>query len=142
MVLHPGCYTTGNETAGLELVGDALAALFKSQPGQTMVLLEQTAGQGTSLGTTFEQLAAIIERVNGHPRVGVCLDTCHLFAAGYDLTTDAGYRDTFERFEAIIGFGRLRAFHLNDSKRPLGSRVDRHEHIGAGFLGVDRSAGS
>ena len=101
-----------------------------------MVLLEQTAGQGTSLGTTFEQLGTILERVDGHPRVGVCLDTCHLLAAGYDLTTETGYRDTFDRFERIIGFGRLRALHLNDSKRPLGSRVDRHEHIGEGCVGL------
>jgi deoxyribonuclease-4 len=137
VVLHPGCYTSGDETTGLDLVGDALASLLADRPdGRTMVLLEQTAGQGTSLGTTFEQLATIIERVEGHPRIGVCLDTCHLLAAGYDLSTEDGYRDTFVRFEQIIGFGRLRALHVNDSKRPLGSRVDRHEHIGAGFLGI------
>lgn len=138
VVLHPGCYTSGDKANGLDRIGDALTSLLRERPEcQTMVLLEQTAGQGTSLGTTFEQLATIIERVDGHPRVGVCLDTCHLLAAGYDLTTDEGYDDMFRRFEDIIGFGRLRAIHVNDSKRPLGSRVDRHEHIGEGFLGVD-----
>lgn len=138
VVLHPGCYTSGDEAGGLDRIGDALSSLLHERAdGQTLVLLEQTAGQGTSLGTTFEQLATIIERVEGHPRVGVCLDTCHLLAAGYDLATPEGYDAAFTQFEQVIGFGRLRAIHVNDSKRPLGSRVDRHEHIGEGFLGVD-----
>ncbi|MGE3176423.1 MAG: deoxyribonuclease IV [Vicinamibacterales bacterium] len=136
VVLHPGCYTSGEPDRGLALVGRALTTLLRRAPGQTMVLLEQTAGQGTSLGWSFEQLAAIIEHVEGHPRVGVCLDTCHLLAAGYDLTTDEGYAATFAAFERLIGLERLRALHLNDSKRPLGSRVDRHEHIGGGYLGT------
>jgi deoxyribonuclease-4 len=75
--------------------------------------------------------------MNGHKRIGVCLDTCHLLASGYDITTDAGYADTFARFDRLIGFDRLKAFHVNDSKRPLGSRVDRHEHIGKGYLGLE-----
>lgn len=138
VVLHPGCYTSSNEARGLDRIGDALSSLLHERAGgQTMVLLEQTAGQGTSLGATFEELATIIERVEGHPRVGVCLDTCHLLAAGYDLATQEGYDAAFTQFGQIIGFGRLRAIHVNDSKRPLGSRVDRHEHIGEGFLGVD-----
>ena len=102
-----------------------------------MVLLEHTAGQGTSLGATFEQLATIIARVRGHRRVGVCLDTCHLLASGYDLVSDEGFARTFSEFERLIGFARLRALHLNDSKRPLGSRVDRHTHIGEGHLGLE-----
>jgi len=138
VVLHPGCYTQGSEADGLRLVGEALAELLGARRrGKTMVLLEQTAGQGTSLGATFEQLAAILAHVNGHRRVGVCLDTCHLLAAGYDVRSPEGYAHTFRHFGRIVGFDRLKVFHLNDSKRPLGSRVDRHEHIGEGFLGVE-----
>ena len=138
VVLHPGCYTAGNEADGLTLIADGLLDLLRARRrGKTMVLLEQTAGQGTSLGTTFEQLASIMARMNDHRRVGVCLDTCHLLAAGYDLTTEEGYRSTFAQFERLVGVERLKAFHLNDSKKPLGSRVDRHEHIGEGFVGLD-----
>jgi deoxyribonuclease IV len=102
-----------------------------------MVLLEHTAGQGTSLGATFEQLAAIIANTNDHRRVGVCLDTCHLFASGYDIVSPEGFANTFRQFGRLVGFDRLKAFHLNDSKKPLGSRVDRHEHIGRGCLGLE-----
>ena len=102
-----------------------------------MILLEHTAGQGTSLGATFEQLASIIAKMNDHRRVGVCLDTCHLLASGYDLCSPEGYASTFTQFGRLVGFDRLKAFHLNDSKKPLGSRVDRHEHIGQGFLGLE-----
>jgi len=101
------------------------------------VLLEHTAGQGTALGSTFEQLATIIARMNDHRRVGVCLDTCHLLASGYDICSPEGYAATFTRFGRTVGFDRLRVFHLNDSKRPLASRVDRHEHIGEGCLGLE-----
>ncbi len=138
VVLHPGCYTRGSEADGMRLVAEGLRQLLRERPrGKTIVLLEQTAGQGTSLGATFEQLATILEQVDGHRRIGVCLDTCHLLASGYDIASPAGYARTFAHFEELIGFGRLRAFHLNDSRRPLGSRVDRHEHIGAGFVGLD-----
>jgi len=138
VVLHPGCYTAGSEAQGLSLIARCLNELLRARRrGRTMVILEHTAGQGTSLGWTFEQIAAIIEQMNGHARVGVCLDTCHLLAAGYDLTTPEGYASTFDQFERRVGFDRLRAFHLNDSKRPLGSRVDRHEHIGKGCLGLE-----
>ena len=101
------------------------------------MLLEHTAGQGTSLGATFEQLASIIARMNGHRRVGVCLDTCHLLASGYDICSPEGYAATFTQFGRLVGFDRLKVFHLNDSKKPLGSRVDRHEHIGEGCLGLE-----
>ncbi len=138
VVLHPGCYTHGNEAEGLELVADALVELLRARPpGSAMVLLEQTAGQGTALGVTFEQLASIIAKTNDDRRVGVCLDTCHLLAAGYDVRSTDGYADTFKRFERLIGFDRLRVLHLNDSKKPLGSRVDRHEHIGRGQIGLE-----
>jgi deoxyribonuclease-4 len=102
-----------------------------------MVLLEHTAGQGTALGATFEQLASIIARMDDHRRVGVCLDTCHLLASGYDLCSPEGYASTFRQFDRLIGFDRLKVFHLNDSKRPLGSRIDRHTHIGEGYLGLE-----
>jgi len=138
VVLHPGCYTVGTEADGLQLVADGLLTVLRARRrGRTMVLLEQTAGQGTALGATFEQLASIMAKMNDHRRVGVCLDTCHLLAAGYDLTTDEGYATTFAQFERLIGVARLKAFHMNDSRKPLGSRVDRHAHIGEGFVGLD-----
>jgi deoxyribonuclease-4 len=105
------------------------------------VLLEHTAGQGSSLGHRFEQLAAIIERVEGGERLGVCLDTCHLLAAGYDIRTPEGYRDTMRTIGRCLGLRRVKVIHLNDSKQGLGSRVDRHAHIGAGTLGL-RAFGS
>ena len=138
VVLHPGCYTAGSEAEGLALISERLLALLGARRrGRTMVILEQTAGQGTALGATFEQIASIIARMDGHRRVGVCLDTCHLLAAGYDITSPEGYASTFTQFERLVGFQRLKVFHLNDSKRPLGSRVDRHEHIGQGCLGLE-----
>jgi deoxyribonuclease-4 len=138
VVLHPGCYTIGSEAEGLTLIADGLLALLKARRrGRTMVLLEHTAGQGTALGATFEQLASIIGKMNDHRRVGVCLDTCHLLASGYDLATPEGYASTFKQFGRLVGFDRLKVFHLNDSKKPLGSRVDRHTHIGEGFVGLE-----
>jgi len=100
------------------------------------ILLETTAGQGSALGYRFEHLAQLLREVDS-PRLGVCLDTCHLFAAGYELRTAAGYRATMKQLELHIGMERVHAVHLNDSKKPLGSRVDRHEHIGKGELGTD-----
>jgi len=138
VVLHPGCYTVGNEADGLALIADGLLSLLRARRrGRTMVLLEHTAGQGTALGATFEQLASIIAKMGDHRRVGVCLDTCHLLASGYDLSSPEGYASTFKQFGRLIGFERLKAFHLNDSKKPLGSRVDRHTHIGDGHVGVE-----
>ena len=138
LVMHPGSYTTGNEAEGLRLIADALAVLLRARPGaRTMILLEHTAGQGTNLGHRFEHLASIIERLDGSPRVGVCLDTCHLLTAGFDLCSETGYQDTFREFDRVVGLDRIKAFHLNDSKRPCGSRVDRHEHIGKGCLGLE-----
>jgi deoxyribonuclease-4 len=138
VVLHPGCYTHGSEADAPGLIADALIQLLSDRAGgRTMVLLEQTAGQGTSIGARFEHLAAILAKANAHARLGVCLDTCHLLAAGYDICSPEGYAETFEQFGRLVGFGRLKLFHLNDSKRPLGSRVDRHEHIGQGCLGLE-----
>jgi deoxyribonuclease-4 len=138
VVVHPGCYTLGSEAAGLDLIADGLLELLAARRrGKTMVILEHTAGQGTSLGATFEQLAYILRRTKDHRRIGVCLDTCHLLASGYDIASPEGYAGTFELFERLIGVERLKVVHLNDSKRPLGSRVDRHEHIGQGLVGLE-----
>lgn len=138
VVIHPGAHTDQTEEAGLSLVADAVGkALGARRSGTTMVLLEGTAGQGTSLGHRFEQLAGIIDRVGGSPRVGICLDTCHLFAAGFDLATEQGYRETIAAFDRIIGLDRLKALHLNDAKKGCGSRVDRHTHIGEGTIGLE-----
>jgi len=138
VVLHPGCYTAGSEAEGLHLIAECLLELLRARRrGTTMILLEHTAGQGTALGATFEQLASIIAKTNDHRRVGVCLDTCHLLASGYDICSPEGYASTFKQFGRLIGFDRLKVLHLNDSKKPLGSRVDRHEHIGQGCLGLE-----
>jgi deoxyribonuclease-4 len=138
LVMHPGSYTVGTEEQGLRLIADALAALLDERPRmRTMVLLEHTAGQGTNLGHRFEHLASIIDRLGGSPRIGVCLDTCHLLAAGYDICSSQGYDATFAEFDRLIGLERIKAFHLNDSKKPCASRVDRHEHIGKGCLGLE-----
>jgi deoxyribonuclease-4 len=120
------------------LIADAIRTAFRARPRRrTMVLLEHTAGQGRSLGYRFEHLAAIIAHLNGSARLGVCLDTCHLISSGYDIVSGAGYAGTFEAFDRLVGLARLRVFHANDSKRPCGSRVDRHEHIGEGCLGLE-----
>src|SRR5262249_45163846 len=138
VVLHPGCYTSGSEAGGLALIGDGLLRLFRARRrGKTMVLLEHTAGQGTSLGATFEQLASIIAKTNDHPRIGVCLDTCHLLASGYDIGSPEGYAATFTQFRRLVGFEGLKAFNLTDSRRPLGSRVDGPGHMGAGCRGLE-----
>ena len=137
LVMHPGSFTTGSEEQGLELIADGLRTLLAGRPPGAMILLEHTAGQGTNLGHRFEHLASIIERLDASPRIGVCLDTCHLLTAGYDLCSEDGYRRTFRELDRIVGLDRVRLFHLNDSKKPCGSRVDRHEHIGKGCLGLE-----
>lgn len=138
LVMHPGSYTTGTEEGGLQLVADGLRSLLRARPGaQPLILLEHTAGQGTNLGHRFEHLARILDLLDGSPRVGVCLDTCHLLAAGYDITTGRGYQRTFREFDRLVGLDRIKVFHLNDSKNPCGARVDRHEHIGRGCLGLE-----
>lgn len=136
VVLHPGTCTSGTEDDALTLVADAIRDIFAARPSlATRLLLEHTAGQGRTLGYRFEQLATIIARLEGHQGVGICLDTCHLIASGYDIASEDGYAQTFADFERLIGFDRLAVIHANDSKKPCGSRVDRHEHIGEGCLG-------
>jgi len=138
VVIHPGTCTAGTEDEALRLIAEAVRSAFESRPRQkTMVLLEHTAGQGRTVGYRFEHLAAILAGVDGSPRVGACLDTCHLLASGYDIASARGYTDTFEAFDRLVGFDRLKVFHGNDSKRPCGSRVDRHAHIGKGFVGLE-----
>jgi deoxyribonuclease IV len=138
LVLHPGACTGGSDEGGLDRIAGALFDVVRRRPRQkARVLLEHSAGQGTSLGRTFEQIAHILRGVDGSRRVGVWLDTCHLLAAGYDIVSAEGYRDTFAYFGALIGFDRLHGFHVNDSKQPLGSRVDRHAHIGEGHIGLE-----
>jgi len=138
VVIHPGTCTAGSEEDALRLVADAIRRAFEARPRRrTMVILEHTAGQGRTLGYRFEHLASIIRHLRGSARIGVCLDTCHLVASGYDIRNEQGYRDTFEAFDRIVGVKRLKVFHANDSKKPCGSRVDRHEHIGCGCLGEE-----
>jgi deoxyribonuclease-4 len=138
VVIHPGTCTAGSEDEALRLIADAIRAAFKQRPRRhTMVLLEHTAGQGRTVGHRFEHLARILEHLNGSPRVGICLDTCHLVASGYDIVSESGYRETFAALDRVVGLDRVKVFHGNDSKKPCGSRVDRHEHIGEGCLGVE-----
>lgn len=137
LVLHPGAHLGLGEEEGIRQISKSFDWIFEKTPsGKVKVLIETTAGQGTSLGFRFEEIRAILNGVKESHRLGVCIDTCHVFAAGYDLRTEKGYQRTFEDFGRIVGIERIKAFHLNDSKKPLGSRVDRHEHIGKGFLGL------
>lgn len=137
LVFHPGAHTGAGEKEGIKRIAESLDwALQKRPDRRTTLTLETTAGQGSSIGHRFEQLARIMEAVEKPERLGVCLDTCHVFAAGYEINTETGYSKTFKEFDSIIGLDRLKMFHLNDSKRELGSRVDRHEHIGKGHIGL------
>ena len=131
IVLHPGAQ--GDLRAAAQSLDEAFAATKRSP---VKIALETTAGQGSCLGHRFEQLAGIIEISNHPARLAVCVDTCHIFAAGYDIRTPKGYRQTVDEMEQTFGCDRIVAFHLNDSKKPLGSRVDRHEHIGKGQIGL------
>ena len=137
VVLHPGAYTSSSENTGLRRIIRALNMVHGQTRGVAAeCLLETTAGQGSTLGWRFEHLATILDGVKEPDRVGVCFDTCHVFAAGYPMGTPKEYRATFRQFNATVGIKKIKAFHLNDSKRPFGLRVDRHEHIGRGELGI------
>ncbi len=138
LVFHPGSHEQADE--GIVLVADALNEIVADCPGQTKILIETTAGQGNYLGRTFEQIAEILERLDRQERFGVCLDTCHVFAAGYDIRTPSTYSKTIAEFDKIIGLERLPAIHLNDSVKGLDSRVDRHAHIGFGKIGLQAFA--
>jgi deoxyribonuclease-4 len=138
VVAHPGAFTTSSELEGLDRIIAALDAVHRRTAGIAAgTLLENTAGQGSCLGWRFEHLAAIIAGVAEPARLGVCIDTCHTFAAGYPLVTEQEYAATIAELDRVIGLDRVKAIHVNDSKTPLGSRVDRHEHIGRGTLGLE-----
>ena len=138
VVVHPGAYTSSDEASGIRQIAQGLDELHQQTHGvQSRVLLETTAGQGTNLGWQFEQLAAMLDQVQDPDRVGICVDTCHVHAAGYALSSPEDYEQTWKSFEAVLSFDQIHAIHLNDSKRELGSRVDRHEHIGLGEIGLE-----
>jgi deoxyribonuclease-4 len=137
VVMHPGACVGSCEEDGLKQIVRAIdIALARTANAGVEIWLETTAGQGSCLGHRFEHLAAIITSVQDSSRIGVCVDTCHIFAAGYSVGTPKQYRATMDEFDRVVGLDRIRAFHLNDSKRELGSRVDRHAHIGEGCLGT------
>jgi len=138
-VIHPGSHGGAGIEGGLENVARHLDRVFELAGGRSKVtvLLESTAGQGTGLGSRFEELAWIIGRSRFTDRLGVCFDTCHVFAAGYDLRGEDAYDQTMAEFDRTVGIARLQFFHLNDARKNLGSRVDRHEHIGRGMIGLE-----
>jgi deoxyribonuclease-4 len=135
LVTHLGSNLGSGKEAGLKRIVDAMNQALDQSMGETMTLLENTAGSRNSMGSTFEEIQHVIEKVDKTERVGVCLDTCHAFAAGYDLATPRGLARTLSRFDEVIGLHRLKLVHLNDSKGGLRSRWDRHEHIGLGKIG-------
>jgi deoxyribonuclease-4 len=138
LVSHPGAHMGSGEEAAIVRVAEAINRINDARPsGGTVLLIETTAGQGTCLGRTFEEIASIIDQVEDKARIGVCLDTCHVFAAGYDIRDADRYEATVSAFDDIIGLKWLKVVHLNDSKKGLGSRVDRHTHIGEGELGAE-----
>lgn len=137
-VLHPGSNRLVTEDEAIGLIADGLNDVFSLTSGlDSKVLLENTAGQGTTIGKNFNQIRRIIERVEQKERLGVCLDTCHAFAAGYDIRSTAGVEDLLGQIDKEVGLGLLKAIHLNDSKGDLGGNLDRHEHIGKGKIGLE-----
>ncbi len=138
VIMHPGSHMGTGEDKGLHRIAQGINTIFDRTPNiACRLLLETTAGQGSNLGYTFEQLARISDMVEAKERIGFCLDTCHVFAAGYDLRTKKAYQETMQVFDKVIGLDRLCVIHLNDAKKGLGSRIDRHEHIGKGAIGID-----
>lgn len=138
LVFHPGAHMEATLEEGIERIVKAIDELHHKLPDcPVTLLLETTAGQGSSIGHKFEHLQSILEGVKAGERVAVCLDTCHIFAAGYPISEEKDFKATFKDFNKLIGFDKLRAIHLNDSKKDLGSRVDRHDHIGEGKIGIE-----
>ena len=138
LVTHPGAHMGAGEDAGLRQVANSIREILKRTKGyRVQVVLETTAGQGTSLGYRFEQIAAILDQIGLPERTGVCLDTCHVFAAGYDIRTPDGYAAVVGAFDKVVGISHLKLIHLNDCKKELGCRVDRHDHIGKGAIGLE-----
>jgi deoxyribonuclease IV len=138
LIFHPGAHTGSGVESGIRTIVESLrGALAEIPDGHVRLLLENAAGQGTTLGSTFEELAAALDGVGAPDRVGVALDTCHLFASGFDFRTPEGYGTMIDRLESVVGCRRVYAFHLNDAKAPVGSHLDRHENIGQGEIGLD-----
>lgn len=138
LVIHPGAHMGAGEEAGLRQVANSLRELLKRTKGcRVQVVLETTAGQGSNLGHRFEHLALLLDQIGLPERTGVCLDTCHLFAAGYDIRAPEGYDAVLHEFDQVVGIPSLKVIHVNDCKRELGCRVDRHEHIGKGAIGLE-----
>jgi deoxyribonuclease IV len=137
VVIHPGSHGGDGVEKGITRFTENLDQALEVADNQVTVLLETTAGQGTGLGSRFEELAAIIKGSKHPEKLGVCIDTCHIFAAGYDIRSEESYQATMDEFDKLVGIQRIKFFHLNDSKKGLGSRVDRHEHIGQGEIGLD-----
>jgi deoxyribonuclease-4 len=135
LVLHPGSHRETNIESCLERIAHNLTTVLHKVPGSAMILLETMAGQGSTVGSRFEELGAILKKTNHNPRLGVCLDTCHVFAAGYDFTTPEGYAKLWHEFDTQIGKRTLKVIHMNDSQKPCGSRIDRHCDIGTGAIG-------
>ena len=136
VVTHMGAHLNLGEDEAVQRLIDSLKKILDETDGYSSgVALETTAGQGTGLGWRFEQIGKVLEGVGHDSRIGVCLDTCHIFVAGYDIRTEEAYEETLQQFDSLIGLNRLKAIHANDAKKPLGSRVDRHEHIGQGEIG-------
>ena len=137
LIFHPGAHLGSGPEAGLRTLGESLRAAIADRPNGTVrILLENAAGQGTTLGSTFEELRTALDLVGAPERVGVALDTCHLFAAGFDFRSPEGYGALVDRVASVLGTGTVRAFHLNDAKAPVGSHLDRHENIGQGEIGT------
>jgi deoxyribonuclease-4 len=138
VVLHPGAHMNAGVDAGLDQIARSFDQIHAAIPGHRVVtFLETAAGQGSCVGCTFEELGRIIDAVDDQRRVGICIDTCHVFAAGYEIRTRDGYEKTIDEVERFVGVENVGAFHLNDSKKGLGSRVDRHQHIGEGEIGLE-----
>lgn len=138
LVLHPGAHMGRGEEVAIAQIADQINKLFDQTKGNpAAIYLEGTAGQGSAIGHRFEHLRAIIDGIEDKSRIGVCLDTCHIFAAGYDIRTRATAKEAISEFDRVVGLGWMRVFHFNDSKKGLGSRVDRHTHIGQGEIGEE-----
>ncbi|MDA7873574.1 deoxyribonuclease IV [Rhodopirellula sp.] len=138
LVVHPGSFTESSESEGLARIVDAASeALERVAAGTCKLLLENTAGQGSCLGHTLEQLAYMVDGIGHSDRIGICLDTCHAYAAGYEINTRQGFDEMRKKMDDLLPENAIATLHLNDSKKPLGSRVDRHEHIGLGEIGLD-----
>jgi deoxyribonuclease-4 len=137
LILHPGSCGTSTPKHSMDSIANNINTILSNNPGKSMILLENMGGQGSSIGSTFEELAEIYKKIDEKNRVGFCFDTCHAFVAGYDFRDKKSYDFLWKKFEEILGLKKLKAFHINDSKKELGSKIDRHEDIGKGKIGLE-----